>query len=65
LPESDDSPPIPPINIEETMKAIARVHAEHRASATRHQRALERVTALLSRPGFLVALIARRSAGLA
>jgi uncharacterized membrane protein len=58
LPGSDDSPPMPPINIEETIKAIARVHAEHRVSATRHQRALERVTALLSRPGFLVSLIA-------
>jgi len=56
LPESDDTASLPTIHIEETIKAIARLHAEHRASATRHQRAVERVTSLLGHPGFLIAL---------
>ena len=56
--ESDDTQSIPPIHIEETIKAIARLHAEHRASATRHQRALERMTSLLGHPGFLMTLTA-------
>src|SRR5271156_2652241 len=56
LPEPDDIASIPPIHIEETIKAIAQVHAEHRASATQHQRAVERATTLLGHPGFLIAL---------
>jgi uncharacterized membrane protein len=54
--ETDDTPPIPPIHIEETIKAIARLHAEHRAGATRHQRVLGIATSLLARPGFFIAL---------
>jgi uncharacterized membrane protein len=56
LPETDDTPLIPPIHIEETIKAIARLHAEHRAGATRHQRVLGIATSLLARPGFFIAL---------
>ena len=56
MPESDDTDALAPIHIEETIKAIARLHAEHRASATAHQRALERVTSLLGHPGFLISL---------
>ena len=56
MPESDDLASIPPIHIEETIKAIARLHAEHRANATRYQRAVERVTSLLGHPGFLIAV---------
>jgi uncharacterized membrane protein len=56
LPETDGTPPISPIHIEETIKAIARLHAEHRAGATRHQRVLGIATSLLARPGFFVAL---------
>ena len=56
MPEPDDIASIPPIHIEETIKAIARLHAEHRTSATQHQRAVERVTTLLGHPGFLIAL---------
>jgi uncharacterized membrane protein len=56
LPESDDAASLAPIHIEETIKAIARLHAEHRAGATPHQRAVERVTTLLGHPGFLLAL---------
>jgi uncharacterized membrane protein len=56
LPESDDAASLPPIHIEETIKAIARLHAEHRASATPHQRAVAGVTTLLGHPGFLLAL---------
>jgi uncharacterized membrane protein len=58
LPEPDDPASLPPIHIEETIKAIARLHAEHRASATRYQRAVERVTSLLGQPGFLAAVTA-------
>jgi uncharacterized membrane protein len=59
LPATDDTPPIPPINIEETIKAITRLHAEHRAGATRHQRVLGIATSLLARPGFFIALTVR------
>ncbi len=53
---SEDSAAISQIHIEETLQAIARLHAEHHASATRHQRAVERMTSFLSRPGFLLGL---------
>ena len=53
MPETDDTPPI---HIEETIKAIARLHAEHRSGATRHQRMLGIATSLLARPGFFIAL---------
>jgi len=56
LPDSDETALDPPIHIEETIKAIARLHAEHRASATRHHRVVEAVANLLGRPGFLIAL---------
>jgi len=56
LTERDPRESIPPIHIEETIKAIARLHAEHRASATRHHRIVEGVTTLLGRPTFLIAL---------
>ena len=56
MPDSDETALDPPIHIEETIKAIARLHAEHRASATRHHRVVEAVANLLGRPGFLIAL---------
>ncbi|MDE3174751.1 MAG: DUF1003 domain-containing protein [Pseudomonadota bacterium] len=59
---SDDAPAIPPIHIEETIRAIARLHAEHHASATRHQRAVDGVTSALSRPNFIVYLTGLTSA---
>ena len=53
---SDEDSPIPHIHIEETIRAIARLHAEHQANATRYQRVVERITWALSRPGFILGL---------
>jgi uncharacterized membrane protein len=49
-------PPILPIHAEETILSIARLHAEHRANATQHQRVVDRITSLLGRPSFIAAL---------
>jgi len=56
VPDLDARPSIPPIQIEETIRSIARLHAEHRANATRHQLVVDRITSLLSRPVFLALL---------
>ena len=48
----------PPAHIEETIQAIGRFNAEHLANATQHQRIVDRLTALLGRPVFLVTLTA-------
>jgi uncharacterized membrane protein len=56
VPESDDILSKPPINIGQTLEAIARLHAEHRAGATRHERVVAFVTSLLNRPSFLISL---------
>jgi uncharacterized membrane protein len=48
--------PIVPPHIEETIRSIARLHAEHHQNATTLQRAVDRMTALLGRPGFIGAL---------
>lgn len=53
---SGGPPPGPSIHIEETIRAIARLHAEHHASATRHQRVVDRITSALGRPSFIVYL---------
>jgi uncharacterized membrane protein len=42
-----------PDHIEETIRSIAELRAEHHESATVFERALDRVTALLSRPWFI------------
>jgi len=47
-----------PIHFEETILSIGRLNAEHQANATHHQRAVDRLTALLGRPAFLVTLTA-------
>ena len=52
--EPDDSQPISQIHLDETIKAIGRLHAEHRATATRHQRVLGWVISLLGQPSFLI-----------
>ncbi len=49
-------PPTPQAHIDETIQAIARLHAEHRDDATPFQRLLDRMTALLSHPGALSVL---------
>jgi uncharacterized membrane protein len=46
-------PPILPMHIAETIAAITRLHAEHHQNATLLQRAVDRMTALLGRPGFI------------
>jgi len=40
-------------HIEETIRSVARLHAEHHENATPLQRALDRITALLGRPRFI------------
>ena len=50
--------PILPDHIEETIRSIARLHAEHHESATPLQRAVDRLTSLLGRPGFICVLTA-------
>jgi uncharacterized membrane protein len=55
---SDDqtSGPILPAHIEETVQAIARLHARHRQGATGLQRGVEALTRFLSRPLSALAL---------
>ena len=57
-PASEPAGQGPPIHFEETIQSIGRLNAEHTANATRHQRAVGRVTALLGRPAFLAGLTA-------
>jgi uncharacterized membrane protein len=49
-------PPILPVHIEETIRSIARLHAEHHGAASPQQRAVDRLTALLGRPVFISVL---------
>jgi uncharacterized membrane protein len=48
-----DQPEIPLANVDETIRSIARLHAEHHEGATRHQRAIARITTVLGRPWFI------------
>src|SRR3984893_6350478 len=53
--------PLLPAHIEETIRSIARLHAEHHQNATPLQRVVDRTTALLGRPrsiGVLTAIAA-------
>src|ERR1700704_4471577 len=45
--------PLLPAHIEETIRSIARLHAEHHQNATPLQRAVDHLTALLGRPPFI------------
>ncbi|RBP17261.1 putative membrane protein [Roseiarcus fermentans] len=56
MPEPDAASSIPPIHLEETIRAIAGLRAEHRANATRHQRFVDRITSLIGRANFIAAL---------
>jgi uncharacterized membrane protein len=49
-------PPVVADHIEETIRAIARLDAEHHGNATAQQRAVSRITALIGRPLFLAIL---------
>ncbi len=48
--------PILPAHIEDTIQAIAKLHADHRQEAGRLQRMVERLTAWIGRPQFIAAL---------
>ena len=48
--------PILPAHIEDTLRAIAKLHADHRMSAGRLQRVVERSTELIGRPLFIAVL---------
>jgi uncharacterized membrane protein len=43
-----------PVQIEETVQAIARLQAQHESQATPGERVMERLTALIGRPRFLI-----------
>lgn len=49
----DDVTPILPAHIEETIRSIAMLHAEHHRTATPLQRIVDRLTALVGRPRFI------------
>ncbi len=48
--------PILPAHIEDTLQAIAKLHADHRRSAGKLQRLVEQLTALIGRPLFIAVL---------
>ena len=48
--------PILPAHIEDTIQAIARLHAEHRQEAGTLQRLVERLTAWIGRPQFIAGM---------
>ena len=52
----DARPPILPAHIEDTVQAIARLHAEHHGQATTSQRIVEKLTARAGQPRFLFLL---------
>lgn len=54
--ERSGEPLILPAHIEDTVQAIARLHAAHRARATPLQRIVERATARAGRPAFVALL---------
>ncbi len=51
--ESADKPPILPPHIDETVRAIAKLHAAHHRGATPSERAADRLTALVGQPRFI------------
>lgn len=48
--------PILPAHIENTIQAIAQLHAEHYRKATALQRIVDRMTSTIGRPGFIAGL---------
>jgi uncharacterized membrane protein len=55
-PEADD-PPILPAHIEQTVRAIARLHAAHERRATPLQLLVDRLTSIVARPAFVGATV--------
>jgi uncharacterized membrane protein len=56
MPEPDSASNELPPHIEESVRSIARLHADHHHSATPQERAVERMTTLLGRVNSIVAL---------
>jgi uncharacterized membrane protein len=56
MPESDSSLNDLPPHIEQSVRSIARLHDDHRDSATPRERAVENVTSVLGRANSIVAL---------
>jgi uncharacterized membrane protein len=54
--EATPSPSMPAEHVEETVRSIERVRAEHRTSASPPQRAVARMTAFVSRPALVFVL---------
>ncbi len=54
--ESKRPPPVAPDHMDETIRSIRRLQAEHRVKATRQQRAMRWITDRIGRPSFVVAL---------
>ena len=52
----EDLTPILPAHIEDTIRSIARLHAEHHQGSTPVQRIVDRVTGFVGRPRFIGAL---------
>ncbi len=52
----DARTPILPAHIDDTVRAIARLHAEHQSEATTQQRLVERLTAGAGQPRSLIVL---------
>ena len=52
--DSTETPEILPPHIEQTVQAIARLHAEHHRNATPLQRIVDRTTAVVAHPSFIV-----------
>lgn len=50
------APPTLPDHVEETISSIKRLHAEHHGGASPQQRAVSRITAVISRPRFVAVL---------
>ena len=55
-PQPQELPPLLPAHIEETIRSIARLHAEHHQNATPLQRATDRITTLVGSPRHLAQL---------
>ena len=53
MPVTDIPPPGVPDHLEETIRSIARLHAEYHGNATTRQRVMNRLTAMIGRPRFL------------
>jgi uncharacterized membrane protein len=56
--EANGPLPLLPAHIEETIRSIAQLHAEHYENATPFQRAVDRMTSMLGRPRFIGVLTA-------